>query len=85
MNYAKHGELLPYIVKVGSFDEECTRFYTAEILLAIEHLHRLNIIHRYVMLSKLNYAYFFNIVFVLNIKINGTCLLCHWPLSVTNP
>lgn len=46
MNYAKHGELLPYIVKVGSFDEECTRFYTAEILLAIEHLHRLSIIHR---------------------------------------
>lgn len=46
MNYAKHGELLPYIVKVGSFDEECTRFYTAEIVLAIEHLHKLNIIHR---------------------------------------
>ncbi|GFU05835.1 3-phosphoinositide-dependent protein kinase 1 [Nephila pilipes] len=46
MNYAKHGELLPYIVKVGSFDEECTRFYTAEILLAIEHLHKLSIIHR---------------------------------------
>ncbi|KAG8189288.1 hypothetical protein JTE90_019048 [Oedothorax gibbosus] len=46
MSYAKHGELLPYIVKVGSFDEECTRFYTAEILLAIEHLHKLNIIHR---------------------------------------
>lgn len=46
MNYAKHGELLPYIVKVGSFDEECTRFYTAEILLAIEHLHKMSIIHR---------------------------------------
>ncbi|CAL1278763.1 unnamed protein product [Larinioides sclopetarius] len=46
MNYASHGELLPYIVKVGSFDEECTRFYTAEILLAIEHLHKLSIIHR---------------------------------------
>ncbi|KFM73562.1 3-phosphoinositide-dependent protein kinase 1, partial [Stegodyphus mimosarum] len=46
MNYAKHGELLPYIIKVGSFDEECTRFYTAEILLAIEHLHKLSIIHR---------------------------------------
>ncbi|XP_015906591.1 3-phosphoinositide-dependent protein kinase 1 isoform X1 [Parasteatoda tepidariorum] len=46
MNYAKHGELLPYIVKVGSFDEECTKFYTAELVLAIEHLHKLNIIHR---------------------------------------
>ncbi|XP_023241912.1 3-phosphoinositide-dependent protein kinase 1-like [Centruroides sculpturatus] len=46
MSYAKHGELLPYIVKVGSFDEECTRFYAAEILLALEHLHKLGIIHR---------------------------------------
>lgn len=85
MNYAKHGELLPYIVKVGSFDEECTRFYTAEILLAIEHLHRLNIIHRYVMLSKLNYAYFTTVVFVLRIKINCTCSLCLWTLSVASP
>lgn len=46
MNYAANGELLPYINKVGSFDEECTRFYAAEILMALEHLHRLNIIHR---------------------------------------
>ncbi|XP_013786809.1 3-phosphoinositide-dependent protein kinase 1-like isoform X2 [Limulus polyphemus] len=46
MNYAKHGELLPYIIKVGSFDEECTRFYGGEILLALEHLHKLGIIHR---------------------------------------
>ncbi|RWS28968.1 3-phosphoinositide-dependent protein kinase 1-like protein [Leptotrombidium deliense] len=46
MNYAKNGELLPYINKVGSFDEECTLFYSAELLLAIEHLHKLGIIHR---------------------------------------
>ncbi|GIX69201.1 3-phosphoinositide-dependent protein kinase 1 [Caerostris extrusa] len=46
MSYAKHGELLPYIVRVGSFDEECTRFYAAELILAIEHLHKLFIIHR---------------------------------------
>jgi 3-phosphoinositide dependent protein kinase-1 len=46
MNYAQNGELLPYINKVGSFDEECTRFYAAELLMALEHLHRLNIIHR---------------------------------------
>lgn len=46
MNYAKCGELLPYIIKVGSFDEACSKFYAAELLLAIEHLHKLNIIHR---------------------------------------
>uniref|UniRef100_A0A146KQF9 3-phosphoinositide-dependent protein kinase 1 n=2 Tax=Lygus hesperus TaxID=30085 RepID=A0A146KQF9_LYGHE len=46
LSYAKNGELLPYINKVGAFDKECTRFYAGEILLALEHLHRLNIIHR---------------------------------------
>lgn len=46
LSYAKNGELLPYINKVGAFDIECTRFYAGEILQALEHLHRLNIIHR---------------------------------------
>lgn len=46
LSYAKNGELLPYINKVGSFDLECTRFYSSEILVALEHFRRLNIIHR---------------------------------------
>lgn len=46
LSYAKRGELLPHINKVGSFDIECTRFYAAEILLALGHLHSLGIIHR---------------------------------------
>lgn len=46
LSYAKHGELLPHINRVGSLDVASTRFYAAEILLALEHLHRLNIIHR---------------------------------------
>lgn len=46
MNYAKGGELLPYIARVGSFDVSCTQFYAGEMLLALEHLHRLNIVHR---------------------------------------
>lgn len=46
LNYAKRGELLEYIEKLGSFDEECSRFYSAEITLALEHMHSLNIIHR---------------------------------------
>lgn len=48
LSYAKCGELLPYIKKVGSFDEACTQFYAAEIVLALEHLHKLGVIHRYV-------------------------------------
>ncbi|XP_064097420.1 3-phosphoinositide-dependent protein kinase 1-like isoform X2 [Macrobrachium nipponense] len=46
MTYCPNGELLKLIQRVGNFDRECTRFYTAEILRALEHLHSLNIIHR---------------------------------------
>ncbi|KAK1344722.1 hypothetical protein QTO34_013420 [Cnephaeus nilssonii] len=45
--YAKNGELLKYIRKIGSFDETCTRFYTAEMVSALEYLHGRGIIHRY--------------------------------------
>lgn len=46
LSYAKKGELLPYIIKLGSFDLTCTRFYSAEVVSALEHLHGLGIIHR---------------------------------------
>ncbi|XP_039284158.1 3-phosphoinositide-dependent protein kinase 1 isoform X7 [Nilaparvata lugens] len=46
LTYAKHGELLPHINRVGSFDMASSRFYAAEILVALEHLKRLNIVHR---------------------------------------
>ncbi|XP_018421310.1 PREDICTED: 3-phosphoinositide-dependent protein kinase 1 [Nanorana parkeri] len=46
LSFAKNGELLKYIRKIGSFDETCTRFYTAEIVCALEYLHDKGIIHR---------------------------------------
>ncbi|TRY94865.1 hypothetical protein DNTS_026283, partial [Danionella cerebrum] len=46
LSYAKNGELLKYIRKIGSFDETCTRFYSAEIVSALEYLHQKGIIHR---------------------------------------
>ncbi|KAK7071615.1 3-phosphoinositide dependent protein kinase-1, partial [Halocaridina rubra] len=46
MTYCKNGELLKLIQRVGNFDREVARFYTAEIVRALEHLHSLNIIHR---------------------------------------
>lgn len=46
LSYAKKGEMLPYINKLGSFNEACTQFYSAEIIVALEYLHSLGIIHR---------------------------------------
>ncbi|XP_058974945.1 3-phosphoinositide-dependent protein kinase 1-like isoform X2 [Musca domestica] len=46
MTFAKNGDLLPYINKVGSFDIDSTRHYAAELVLACEQMHRRNIVHR---------------------------------------
>ena len=46
LSFAERGELLDYIRKVGSFDENATQFYSAEIILALEYLHGKGIIHR---------------------------------------
>jgi serine/threonine protein kinase len=47
MTLARQGELLNHMRRVGCFDERITRFYAAEIVLALEYLHNLGIIHRY--------------------------------------
>lgn len=46
MTYAKSGDLLPHINKVGSFDRPCTQFYAAELVLALENMHKRGVIHR---------------------------------------
>nr|XP_002124476.1 3-phosphoinositide-dependent protein kinase 1 [Ciona intestinalis] len=46
LSVARKGELLSKIKQLGKFDMECARFYTAQIVSALQHLHSLNIIHR---------------------------------------
>jgi serum/glucocorticoid-regulated kinase 2 len=46
MDFCGGGELFYHLKKEGRFSEERVRLYAAEILLALEHLHSLNIIYR---------------------------------------
>ncbi|VDP14296.1 unnamed protein product [Onchocerca flexuosa] len=46
MTYAKNGDLLTYLNRLGSFDEDVTLFYSAELVCAIDILHKCGIIHR---------------------------------------
>lgn len=46
MDFASGGELFTYMEKEGMFLEDTARFYLAELVLAIEHVHSLGIIYR---------------------------------------
>jgi 3-phosphoinositide dependent protein kinase-1 len=46
LDLAINGELLGVLKKTGTFDEECTRFYGAQILDAIEYMHHKGVLHR---------------------------------------
>lgn len=46
LDVASGGELLGVLKRNGLFSEECTRFYGAQILDAIEHMHNRGVIHR---------------------------------------
>jgi 3-phosphoinositide dependent protein kinase-1 len=46
LDLAAGGELLGFLKKIGTFDVECTRFYGAQILDAIDYMHNKDVIHR---------------------------------------
>ena len=46
MDYLNGGELFYHMSNSGCFSEDLTRFYVAEIVLALTHLHKLGIIYR---------------------------------------
>ncbi|RKP18588.1 serine/threonine protein kinase 15, partial [Rozella allomycis CSF55] len=46
MEYLNGGDLLSLLESAGHFGESWAQFYTAELVLAVEHLHSLGIVHR---------------------------------------
>ena len=46
MDFVNGGQIFYHLRKVGFFQEEQARFYAAELLLALSHLHQHSIVHR---------------------------------------
>ena len=46
MDYCPGGELFFHIQRVERFNEEAAKFYASQLVLAIDHLHKNNIIYR---------------------------------------
>ena len=46
LEYCPGGELFFYLQKIGRFKESAAKFYAANILLAINHLHQNSIVYR---------------------------------------
>lgn len=46
LDYMNGGELFYHLQKETAFSEERAKFYTAELVLALDHLHKYNVIYR---------------------------------------
>lgn len=46
LEYCPGGELFFYLSQIGRFKQDAARFYAANILLALEHLHKKDILYR---------------------------------------
>ena len=57
MEFLPGGDLMTMLIKYDTFSEDVTRFYIAECVLAIEAVHKLGFIHRYVFIVRSIFMY----------------------------
>lgn len=46
LDYCPGGELFFHLSRMGKFDEKMSKFYAAELVVALEHLHSLGVVYR---------------------------------------
>lgn len=51
MEFLPGGDLMTMLMKYDVFSEDVTRFYMAECILAIDAVHNIGYIHRYVLVT----------------------------------
>ena len=56
-DFKSGGELFWHLQRETRFSEERARFYIAELVLALEHLHKYDIVYRYVLKISLSFAF----------------------------
>ncbi len=61
LTYCANGDLLQYITDAGHLDIEVVRFYSAELIEALEQLHIRHIIHRDLKVMNNNLISYFSI------------------------
>jgi len=47
LQFARNGDLLECLLRLGSFNLECTRYYASTILDAVCFMHSMDVVHRY--------------------------------------
>jgi serine/threonine protein kinase len=57
LTYCANGDLLQYITEADHFEEDVVRFYSAEIIEALEQLHIRHIIHRDLKVIEENFSF----------------------------